>query len=67
MTTNNLSLQRLGLIFNEWNRRYASDPEKFISSLTENGEASRSYGEMCAAYFTELEQDMDSLELLPKI
>ena len=52
------SRQRLAAIFNEWARRYAEDPEAFDDLLDADGNPVQDYGDRCALYFAELENDL---------
>ena len=41
-------------VFNEWVKRYATNPREFGSLLNEDGQPFDDYGENCAAYFKQL-------------
>ena len=56
---------RMMLIFNEWNRQYAEEPEKFSDSLDEDGQPIDDYGHECTMHFVRLAKEMDSKGLLP--
>ena len=51
---------RIAVIFNEWARRYADNPEEFSEVLDARGNPVADYGHRCAEYFTQL-----NLELFP--
>ena len=50
--------QRMTIIFNEWAKRYSNNPELFTDILDEDGNPVSDYGECCAIYFTELEDEL---------
>jgi predicted HTH domain antitoxin len=50
--------KRASIIFNEWVRRYAKDPEEFSKILDENGKPYKDYGDMAAAYFMFLDREL---------
>jgi hypothetical protein len=52
--------ERYAAVFNEWAKRASDERSKedFSSALNENGRLKPEYGEDCAAYFMELEQEM---------
>ena len=51
---------RMALIFDEWAKRYAENPEEFNSVLNADGNPSESYGESCALYFEQIAREMDA-------
>lgn len=61
-----ITQQRMTMIFNEWARRYAEDPEGFSSILDGDGQPIEDYGEACALYFTQIADEMDAGGLLPR-
>ena len=61
-----LTIQRMTKIFNEWAKRYSEDPKEYSNILDEKGNPVKDYGECCARYFTDLANEMDEKELLPK-
>lgn len=63
---NQITTQRMTLIFNEWAARYARDPSSFSPILDADGKPVESYGEQCARYFNDIADDMDAQGLLPK-
>lgn len=50
--------QRLAVIFNEWARRYAENPDEFDEVLDADGKPVTDYGDRCAIYLTELENEL---------
>lgn len=61
----NTTQQRAALIFNEWARRYAENPDEFGAILDADRKPVEDYGQRCAIYFTEIAKDMDAKGLLP--
>jgi len=59
--------KRMAIIFNEWNKRYSENPSEFVEQLDENGEPIEDYGRLCAIYFTELAEELDKANKLPKL
>lgn len=52
-------------IFNEWARRYASDPSVFDAEILDaDGNPMSDYGQRCAIYFQKIGSDLDSAEML---
>jgi hypothetical protein len=58
--------QRMILIFNEWNRRYAENPNSFDSNLNQDGTPCQSYGENCVAFLDKIAKYLDSKGILPR-
>jgi hypothetical protein len=48
------NVEALEEIFNEWNSRYADNPELFSEQLDEDGKPVDDYGKACAIYFMKL-------------
>lgn len=61
-----ITQQRMAMIFNEWAKRYAENPDEFASILNDDGNPAADYGEKCARYFTKLADEIDSNGILPK-
>jgi hypothetical protein len=61
-----VSQQRMAAIFNEWARRYAAEPQSFGPILDSAGKPVSDYGECAAAYFSQVEKDMDAKGQLPE-
>lgn len=53
------------MIFNEWARRYAADPDAFGAILDENGRPVEDYGINCTHYFNQIATDMEEEGKLP--
>ncbi len=58
--------RRMRMIFDEWARRYAEDPNEFDGILGKDGKPVEGYGEGCAIYFAKIAGEMDVRGLLPK-
>lgn len=65
MTMRELSLQRMALIFDEWNRQYSEDPEAFDECLDEDGKPVQGYGHRAANTFAKIADQMDAEGKLP--
>lgn len=61
-----ITQQRMTMVFNEWAKRYAENPNEFTSILDDDGNPIADYGESCTRYFTKLAGEMDSKGILPK-
>jgi hypothetical protein len=61
-----VTMKRIAGIFNEWNKRYAENPDNFGDTLDKNGNPIEDYGERCAVYFTRIAAELDEQKLLPK-
>ena len=57
--------ERMALVFNEWARQYAEDPEGFDEILDASGNPVTEYGERAATTFRRIARGMDAQELLP--
>lgn len=55
-----MTKERLTIIFNAWNKKYAQDPGKYTSTLDENGVPYEGYGESAASDFLEIEKELES-------
>jgi hypothetical protein len=55
-----LTKEELVAAFNEWNRRYAEDPESFMKIIDDEGKPLQdiNYGECCATFFTQIVDDL---------
>lgn len=62
----NVAHTRMAMIFDEWNRRYHDDPEAFMGLSDSEGNPVIGFGELCATYFTQIAEEMDAIEALPK-
>lgn len=62
----NITQQRMAMVFNEWAKRYAENPDEFNPVLDENGEPVTDYGENAARYFEQIAAEMDVKGTLPK-
>lgn len=49
---------RLVIVFNEWAKRFALDPEGFDKTLDKQGRPVVGYGKKCVAYLIRLEADL---------
>lgn len=56
---------RMMMIFNEWARRYAENPDSFKEILDEDGRPFDDYGESAMRTFNKVENEMDEAGLLP--
>jgi hypothetical protein len=61
-----ITRQRMAIIFNEWNRRYCENPDDFGDNFDLDGNPNKDYGECCADYFTEIADELDEKNLLPR-
>lgn len=52
--------EKLARVFNEWNRRYAENPEDFTDSVDSEGKPLADYGEECAHYFEKIEAELSN-------
>jgi hypothetical protein len=52
----------LAEVFDEWQRRYAENPDEFGDILNEDGTPVTGYGERCAAYFSQLVDEINNLD-----
>jgi hypothetical protein len=59
--------ERMSIIFDEWNKRYAKNPSEFSSILDANGKPFRDYGKRCTIYFTKLAEELDANNKLPRL
>ena len=50
--------QTLAVIFDEWAKRYANNPEAFSTVLDSAGNPIEDYGRACAAYFVQIEKEL---------
>ena len=66
MATKPIWHQRMALAFDEWALRYARAPEEFDNILDKDGKPVEGYGERCAVYFTQLLNEMDANNELPR-
>ena len=57
--------KRMELIFDEWQRQYAANPESFAEILDEDGNAVQGYGAGAARTFKRIADEMDDKGLLP--
>ena len=64
--TQKITLERMAIIFNEWAKRYAENPDEFDDILDEDGNPSSDYGESCAIYFHQLANELDERGQLPR-
>jgi len=62
---NNITRERMTMIFNEWAKRYSESPDEFSDILDDEGNPVSDYGENCAIYFEKLANEMDNNGLLP--
>ena len=62
----NITEQRMTMIFNEWAKRYAENPDEFSDILDGDGNPVSDYGESCTRYFKKLADELDSKGILPK-
>jgi len=54
-----VSERQLAELFNEWDRRFRADPEKFISEAYRLlKQTPETYGDACAPYFISLYKEM---------
>lgn len=53
-----LTEERMAVIFDEWNKRYAESPESFGENLDDDGNPITGYGANCARYFTKLNEEI---------
>lgn len=60
-----VTMQRMAIIFNEWNRRYCENPDGFENNVDLDGNPKKDYGECCAEYFTRIADELDEKNLLP--
>jgi hypothetical protein len=60
-----ITKHNMALVFDEWAKRYSENPDSFTGVLDENGSPIEGYGNMCAAFFTQLNEEMKSAELVP--
>lgn len=58
--------KRMAMIFDEWARLYAINPNEFGGILDKDGNPVEGYGEGCAIYFAKIAGDMDAQGLLPR-
>lgn len=65
-TTMNYIQRRMTIIFNEWARRYAKDPDSFSEILDAKGKPVKNYGKQCALYFEQLAIELDAAKKLPR-
>ena len=54
----NVTPKRLAQLFNEWNARYAENPEAFADCVDSEGTPIEGYGEQCVHYLTELDMEL---------
>lgn len=66
MVGKSITRRRMEMIFNEWAKRYAENPEEFLSILDEDGNPENDYGKHCTEYFYQLADELDAANLLPK-
>lgn len=50
--------ERLAVLFDEWNRRYAENPDSFSENLDGDGNAITGYGANCARYIVKLNEEI---------
>jgi hypothetical protein len=50
--------EQIAATFNEWQRRYAADPDAFDAVLDDRGRPVVDYGERCAHYFVKIMREM---------
>ena len=62
----NTTQQRMTLIFNEWAKRYADNPDEFGAILDADGRPVIDYGQSCTLYFERIADEMDASGDLPK-
>lgn len=58
--------KRMAMIFNEWARRYAANPDEFADILGPDGKAIEDYGERATSYFHRIANEMDDKGQLPR-
>jgi hypothetical protein len=56
---------RMTMIFNEWARRYAENPDDWSEILDDDGNPFDDYGESAMRTFTKIAKEMDDSGLLP--
>jgi hypothetical protein len=56
---------RMTMIFNEWARRYAENPDDWSEILDDDGNPFDDYGESAMRIFTKITKEMDDSGLLP--
>ena len=58
--------RRMAIVFNEWAKRYAENPDEFSEILDADGKPVTDYGECCTHYFNRLAIELDGKGLLPR-
>ncbi len=53
-----ITTSQLALILDEYVRRYAEHPERFMPLLDEQGQAREGYGQACARHMAEIAADL---------
>jgi hypothetical protein len=61
-----ITMQRMSIVFNEWAKRAAANPEDFGSIFDANGVPVEDYGDRSAILFNQIAAELDADGKLPR-